>query len=300
MAPHAVRRGLTGPDIREIVPAARGRRGRRPSSSTPLVRFSSPTTSRSCSVSAVTNRARITWRCCRRPSSSGSRAGSSASCSSAATRGAARSSSTSSSASSAEGRPVSTIAAVTDELLWSAYRSRRVHGVSHRSTRDTDCRSPRRSPSGTPVVTSNFGSMQEIAAQGGALLVNPRDDDGHRRSDRRSRVRPRDQPARLRHEATRASHLATGRTTLPSCGTTSCPRVECNVRRRCASGSTVPLFAPTMESTLGITRPTSSGSPLGAPVREERLVRPRDPLGVRPLGARPHRPTRAARPARAA
>jgi glycosyltransferase involved in cell wall biosynthesis len=30
--------------------------------------------------------------------------------------------------------------------------------------------------SGTPVITSNFGSMKEIAAEGGALLVDPRDD----------------------------------------------------------------------------------------------------------------------------
>ena len=30
--------------------------------------------------------------------------------------------------------------------------------------------------SGTPVVTSGYGSMAEIAADGGALLVDPRDD----------------------------------------------------------------------------------------------------------------------------
>jgi glycosyltransferase involved in cell wall biosynthesis len=29
---------------------------------------------------------------------------------------------------------------------------------------------------GTPVVTSDFGSMAEIAADGGALLANPRED----------------------------------------------------------------------------------------------------------------------------
>ena len=29
---------------------------------------------------------------------------------------------------------------------------------------------------GTPVITSNYGSMLELAADGGALLVDPRDD----------------------------------------------------------------------------------------------------------------------------
>jgi glycosyltransferase involved in cell wall biosynthesis len=30
--------------------------------------------------------------------------------------------------------------------------------------------------SGTPVITSNYGSMAGIASHGGALVVNPRDD----------------------------------------------------------------------------------------------------------------------------
>jgi glycosyltransferase involved in cell wall biosynthesis len=30
--------------------------------------------------------------------------------------------------------------------------------------------------SGTPVITSNFGSMAENAAGGGAILIDPRDD----------------------------------------------------------------------------------------------------------------------------
>ena len=30
--------------------------------------------------------------------------------------------------------------------------------------------------SGTPVITSDFGSMSELAAAGGAVVVNPRDD----------------------------------------------------------------------------------------------------------------------------
>jgi glycosyltransferase involved in cell wall biosynthesis len=30
---------------------------------------------------------------------------------------------------------------------------------------------------GTPVITSGFGSMAEIAADGGALTIDPRDDD---------------------------------------------------------------------------------------------------------------------------
>jgi glycosyltransferase involved in cell wall biosynthesis len=76
-----------------------------------------------------------------------------------------------------EGRPVSTIAAVTDELLWSAYRLSTCT-VFPSLNEGYGLPVAEALAVGTPVVTSNFGSMQEIASQGGALLANPRDDDG--------------------------------------------------------------------------------------------------------------------------
>jgi glycosyltransferase involved in cell wall biosynthesis len=76
-----------------------------------------------------------------------------------------------------EGRPVSSIAAVTDELLWSAYRLSAVT-VFPSLNEGYGLPVAEALAVGTPVVTSAFGSMQQIASEGGALLVNPRDDDG--------------------------------------------------------------------------------------------------------------------------
>jgi glycosyltransferase involved in cell wall biosynthesis len=75
------------------------------------------------------------------------------------------------------GRPVETISAATDELLFGAYRTARFtvfpsvnEGFGLPVAESLAC--------GTPVITSNFGAMKEIAdAGGGALLVDPRDDD---------------------------------------------------------------------------------------------------------------------------
>ncbi len=106
----------------------------------------------------------------------------------------------------ADGRPVSTIAAVTDELLWSAYRLSAVT-VFPSLNEGYGLPVAEALAVGTPVVTSNFGSMQEIASEGGALLVDPRDDDGiaaaiesvvfdqavaARLRDEASRITPRD------------------------------------------------------------------------------------------------------------
>jgi len=74
------------------------------------------------------------------------------------------------------GRPVEAISAATDDLLWGGYRTARFtvfpslnEGFGLPVAESLAC--------GTPVITSNFGSMKEIAdAGGGALLVNPRDD----------------------------------------------------------------------------------------------------------------------------
>ena len=75
-----------------------------------------------------------------------------------------------------EGRPVEVITVATDELLWGGYRAARLtvfpsldEGFGLPLAESLAC--------GTPAITSNFGSMKEIAdAGGGALLVDPRDD----------------------------------------------------------------------------------------------------------------------------
>jgi glycosyltransferase involved in cell wall biosynthesis len=73
-------------------------------------------------------------------------------------------------------RPVQTILGLPDELLWAAYRLAyctvfvSLHeGFGLPVAESLAC--------GTPVITSDFGSMREIAGQGGALLVDPRRDE---------------------------------------------------------------------------------------------------------------------------
>lgn len=76
----------------------------------------------------------------------------------------------------AAGRPVEALLAVDDDLLWGAYRVARFtvfpslnEGFGLPVAESLTC--------GTPVITSGFGSMKEIADDGGgALLVDPRDD----------------------------------------------------------------------------------------------------------------------------
>jgi len=76
----------------------------------------------------------------------------------------------------AAGRPVETLSGVSDARLWAAYR------VSHclvfpSLNEGFGLPVAEALASGTPVVTSGFGSMAEIARHGGAVLVDPRDDD---------------------------------------------------------------------------------------------------------------------------
>jgi glycosyltransferase involved in cell wall biosynthesis len=75
----------------------------------------------------------------------------------------------------AANRPVQTILGLTDDLLWAAYRLAycTVFASLHEGFGLPVAESL---ASGTPVITSNFGSMREIARQGGALLVDPRND----------------------------------------------------------------------------------------------------------------------------
>jgi glycosyltransferase involved in cell wall biosynthesis len=75
----------------------------------------------------------------------------------------------------ARNRPVETVTTMSDGMLWAAYRLARClvfpslnEGFGLPVAEALSC--------GTPVVTSGYGSMAEIAADGGALLVDPRDD----------------------------------------------------------------------------------------------------------------------------
>jgi glycosyltransferase involved in cell wall biosynthesis len=74
------------------------------------------------------------------------------------------------------GRPIQSISALSDDLLWAAYRLARC--VVFPSLNEGYGLPVAESlASGTPVITSDFGSMREIAAAGGgALLVDPRSD----------------------------------------------------------------------------------------------------------------------------
>lgn len=74
----------------------------------------------------------------------------------------------------AASRPLQVIRALPDELLWAAYRiaTCTVFPSLHEGFGLPVAESL---ASGTPVITSNFGSMKELASAGGALLVDPRD-----------------------------------------------------------------------------------------------------------------------------
>ena len=72
-------------------------------------------------------------------------------------------------------RPVQTILGLPDDLLWAAYRQAycTVFPSLHEGFGLPVAESL---ASGTPVITSNFGSMRDLARHGGALLVDPRND----------------------------------------------------------------------------------------------------------------------------
>jgi glycosyltransferase involved in cell wall biosynthesis len=74
-----------------------------------------------------------------------------------------------------QGYPVQLITALSDDLLWAAYRLARCV-VFPSLNEGFGLPIAEALAAGTPVITSGFGSMKEIAAEGGALLVNPRDD----------------------------------------------------------------------------------------------------------------------------
>jgi glycosyltransferase involved in cell wall biosynthesis len=73
------------------------------------------------------------------------------------------------------GRPVDTESKLSDSLLWAAYRE--AHFTVFPSLNEGFGLPLAESlAAGTPGVTSNFGSMREIAEGGGALMVDPHDD----------------------------------------------------------------------------------------------------------------------------
>lgn len=86
-------------------------------------------------------------------------------------------------------RPVQTIRALPDELLWAAYRVAyctvfvSVHEGFGLPVAESLA-------SGTPVVTSNSGTMLEIAGRGGAIVVDPADDDAIAAALRRLLLQP--------------------------------------------------------------------------------------------------------------
>jgi glycosyltransferase involved in cell wall biosynthesis len=73
------------------------------------------------------------------------------------------------------GRPVTTARAVSDDVLHAAYRIAEC-SVFPSLNEGFGLPVAESLASGTPVVTSRFGSMEEIAASGGAVLVDPRQD----------------------------------------------------------------------------------------------------------------------------
>ncbi|TKR23332.1 glycosyltransferase family 4 protein [Cellulomonas hominis] len=73
------------------------------------------------------------------------------------------------------GRPVESVSRLDDRLLWAAYRV--AHCTVFPSLNEGFGLPVAESvAAGTPALASDFGSMREIAARGGVLLVDPRDD----------------------------------------------------------------------------------------------------------------------------
>jgi glycosyltransferase involved in cell wall biosynthesis len=73
------------------------------------------------------------------------------------------------------GRPVESVSKLPDRLLWAAYRLARCT-VFPSLNEGFGLPVAESLSAGTPAITSNFGSMREIAEEGGALMVDPRDD----------------------------------------------------------------------------------------------------------------------------
>ncbi|MCU1424309.1 MAG: hypothetical protein JWM51_600, partial [Microbacteriaceae bacterium] len=75
-----------------------------------------------------------------------------------------------------QGRPVRSVQKITDALLWGGYRVARCT-VFPSLNEGFGLPVAESLAVGTPVVTSRYGSMREIAQGGGAILIDPRDDE---------------------------------------------------------------------------------------------------------------------------
>lgn len=73
------------------------------------------------------------------------------------------------------GRPVESVSRMDDRMLWAAYRVARCT-VFPSLNEGFGLPVAESVSAGTPALASNFGSMREIAATGGVLLVDPHDD----------------------------------------------------------------------------------------------------------------------------
>jgi glycosyltransferase involved in cell wall biosynthesis len=75
----------------------------------------------------------------------------------------------------AVGRPVQSISALSEEMLWAAYE---IASFTVFPSLNEGFGLPvaESLATGTPVITAGYGSMRQIAASGGALLIDPRSD----------------------------------------------------------------------------------------------------------------------------
>ena len=74
-----------------------------------------------------------------------------------------------------KGRPIVSFSALTDELLWAAYARARVT-LFPSVNEGFGLPVAESLAAGTPVITSQFGSMYEVAINGGCVMVDPHDD----------------------------------------------------------------------------------------------------------------------------
>ncbi len=74
-----------------------------------------------------------------------------------------------------KGRPIVSFSALTDELLWAAYARARVT-LFPSVNEGFGLPVVESLAAGTPVITSEFGSMCEVANDGGCVMVDPHDD----------------------------------------------------------------------------------------------------------------------------
>jgi glycosyltransferase involved in cell wall biosynthesis len=77
---------------------------------------------------------------------------------------------------SARGRPITSLSSIADSVVWAALR-RADFTVFVSLNEGFGLPVAESLASGTPVITSGFGSMAQIASTGGALTVDPRHDD---------------------------------------------------------------------------------------------------------------------------